>query len=40
MVLAQESNSHSQGKDINMVVAGDFYCNDETEDTIENNTKK
>ena len=36
MVFAQESNSHSQGKDINMVVAGDFYCNDETEDTIEN----
>jgi hypothetical protein len=36
MVLAQESNSHSQGKDINMVVTGDFYCNDETEDTIEN----
>ena len=36
MVFAQESNSQFQGKDINMVVAGDFYCNDETEDTIEN----
>src|ERR671913_2302697 len=36
MVFAQESSSQSQGKDINMVVAGDFYCNDETEDTIEN----
>jgi predicted MPP superfamily phosphohydrolase len=36
MVFAQESNSQPQGKDINMVVAGDFYCNDETEDTIDN----
>jgi hypothetical protein len=36
IVFGQESNSPSQGKDINIVVAGDFYCNDETEDTIEN----
>jgi hypothetical protein len=36
IVFAQESNSNYQGKDINIVVAGDFYCNDETEDTIEN----
>ena len=34
MVFAQESNLQSQ--DINIVVAGDFYCNDETEDTIDN----
>jgi Calcineurin-like phosphoesterase len=36
IVFAQESNFQSQGMDINIVVAGDFYCNDETEDTIEN----
>jgi predicted phosphodiesterase len=35
-VFAQPSNSQSKYEDINIVVAGDFYCNDETEDTIEN----
>jgi predicted phosphodiesterase len=36
LVFAQQSNSQSEHEDINIVVAGDFYCNDETEDTIEN----
>ncbi|HJU58497.1 MAG TPA: metallophosphoesterase [Nitrososphaeraceae archaeon] len=36
IVFGQESNSQSHDKDINIAVAGDFYCNDETEDTIEN----
>ncbi|HET7643708.1 MAG TPA: metallophosphoesterase [Nitrososphaeraceae archaeon] len=35
-IFAQQSNSQSEFEDINIVVAGDFYCNDETEDTIEN----
>jgi predicted MPP superfamily phosphohydrolase len=36
IVFGQESNSQPQSKDINIVVAGDFYCNGQTEDTIEN----
>jgi len=36
IVFGQESNSQSQDKDINIVVAGDFDCNGQTEDTIEN----
>jgi hypothetical protein len=36
IVFGQESNSQSQNNDINIVATGDFYCNDETEDTIEN----
>jgi hypothetical protein len=36
IVFGQETNSLSQGNDTNIVVAGDFYCNDETEDTIDN----
>jgi len=36
LVFAQQSNSQSEHEDINIVVAGDFYCNDETEDTIKN----
>ena len=35
-VFAQQSHSQSEYEDINIVVVGDFYCNDETEDTIEN----
>jgi hypothetical protein len=35
-VLGQQSNSQFDNKDINIVAVGDFYCNDETEDTIEN----
>jgi hypothetical protein len=35
-VFAQQSNSQSQNEIINIVVAGDFYCNDQTEETIEN----
>ena len=36
VIFGQESNSESKDKDINIVVAGDFYCNDQTEDTINN----
>src|SRR5687768_11016529 len=36
IIFGQESNSESKDKDINIVVAGDFYCNDQTEDTINN----
>ena len=35
-VLGQQSNSQIGNEDINIVAVGDFYCNDETEDTIEN----
>ena len=35
-VLGQQSNSQFGNEDINIVAVGDFYCNDETEDTIEN----
>jgi predicted phosphodiesterase len=35
-VFAQQSNSQFQNEIINIVVAGDFYCNGQTEDTIEN----
>ncbi len=35
-VFAQQSDSQFEDDIINIVVAGDFYCNDETEDTIEN----
>jgi hypothetical protein len=31
-VIAQESNSQLQNKDINIAAVGDFYCNDESED--------
>jgi hypothetical protein len=34
--FGQQSDSQSKDQVINIVVAGDFYCNDETEDTIEN----
>ena len=36
VIFGQESNSESKDKDINIVVAGDFYCNDQTENTINN----
>jgi Calcineurin-like phosphoesterase len=32
----QSSNSHIGNEDLNIVAVGDFYCNDETEETIEN----
>ena len=32
----QSSNSQSQNEEINIVAVGDFYCNDETEEIIEN----
>ena len=35
-VFGQQSTSQFDNKDINIVAVGDFYCNDETEDTIEN----
>jgi hypothetical protein len=35
-VFGQQSNSQSENDVINIVAVGDFYCNDETEDTIEN----
>jgi len=34
-VLGQQSNSQSENEIINIVAVGDFYCNDETEDIIE-----
>ena len=41
IVYGQKSNfsqliNDSQDNDLNIVAVGDFYCNDETEDTIEN----
>ena len=33
--MAQESLSQLQNKALNIVAVGDFYCNDETEDTIK-----
>ena len=36
-IFGQNSDSQfSEQNDINIVFAGDYYCNDETEDTIEN----
>ena len=35
-VFGQRQNSLLANEDINIVAVGDFYCNDETEDTIEN----
>jgi predicted phosphodiesterase len=35
-VFGQESNSQLEDKINNIVVAGDFYCNGQTEDTIKN----
>jgi hypothetical protein len=35
-VFGQQSNSQFEDEIVNIVVAGDFYCNDQTEDTIEN----
>ncbi|MGZ5548608.1 MAG: metallophosphoesterase, partial [Nitrososphaeraceae archaeon] len=36
-IFGQKSDSDfSEHEDINIVSAGDYYCNDETEDTIEN----
>ena len=35
-VFGQRQNSNVPNDDINIVAVGDFYCNDETEDTIEN----
>ena len=35
-VFGQQSNSQSENENINIAVAGDFYCNDQTEETIEN----
>ena len=36
-IFAQKSDSQfSEQNDINIVFAGDYYCNNETEDTIEN----
>ena len=34
--FGRQSNLQSENENINIVVAGDFYCNDQTEDTIEN----
>ena len=34
--LSQLLIKDDQNKDLNIVAVGDFYCNDETEDTIEN----
>jgi predicted phosphodiesterase len=34
--LVNNQNSQSEHDYINIVAVGDFYCNDETEDTIEN----
>ena len=36
IVFGQKSDSQFSEQDINIVFAGDFYCNDETEDTINN----
>ncbi len=36
IVFGQKSDSQFSEQDINIVSAGDFYCNDETEDTINN----
>jgi hypothetical protein len=36
IVFGQQSDSQSKDELINIVATGDFYCNDETEDTIEN----
>jgi hypothetical protein len=35
-IFGQQSNSRSEIENINIAVAGDFYCNDQTEETIEN----
>jgi predicted MPP superfamily phosphohydrolase len=35
-IFSQSSNSHFGNQDLNIVAVGDFYCNDQTEDTIEN----
>jgi hypothetical protein len=35
-VFGQRQNSNMANENINIVAVGDFYCNDETEDTIEN----
>ena len=36
-IFAQKLHSQfTEHDDINIVAAGDYYCNDETEDTIEN----
>ncbi len=34
--FSQPTMNDDQNNDINIVAVGDFYCNDETEDTIEN----
>ena len=34
-IFGQQSNVHLDNEDINIVAVGDFYCNDETEDIIE-----
>lgn len=37
IIFGQKSDSQfSEQNDINIIAAGDYYCNDETEDTIEN----
>jgi hypothetical protein len=36
IAFGQQPNSEFQDQIINIVAVGDFYCNDETEDTIEN----
>ncbi len=35
-VFGQKSNSQIEDESINIVAIGDFYCNNDTEDTIEN----
>jgi hypothetical protein len=35
-IFGQQSNSQFDNGNVNIVAVGDFYCNDETEDTIEN----
>jgi len=35
-IFGQQSDTQFDNGDINIVAVGDFYCNDETEDTIEN----
>ena len=35
-IFGQQSNAQFDNGNVNIVAVGDFYCNDETEDTIEN----
>ena len=35
-LLVNDNHGAKKNSDLNIVAVGDFYCNDETEDTIEN----